>query len=129
MRTLAEYGLRLVRRPGDGACLYWSLGTGIGVYSRTSFNLFNNGAEDESPIFNEDVPASSGLLKQMRAAALTAAPLLPRPSPPPSPPLSSPLLSPAPPSAGRGSETVATALSWRGGGPVSGRRMMGDGAR
>ena len=33
MRTLAEYGLRLVRRPGDGACLYWSLGTGIGERS------------------------------------------------------------------------------------------------
>ena len=39
MPTLSDYDLELIRRPGDGACLYWSGGTLVGSYDRNSFDL------------------------------------------------------------------------------------------
>ena len=50
MPTLEACQLDVVKRPGDGACFFWSGGTAIGTYARTSFDLLGAGHEDDSPL-------------------------------------------------------------------------------
>ena len=40
---LASFNLRVLKRPSDGACLYWSVGTGRGDYDEHSFDLQGDG--------------------------------------------------------------------------------------
>ena len=67
MLSLSAHSLAVLPRPGDGACFYWSAGTGMGYYDATSFDLLGNGGVDDSPIWNAQLAASMPLLKQMRA--------------------------------------------------------------
>ena len=66
MVRLADHGLEVLRRPGDGACFYWSAGTGVGLYDRASFDLLGDGT-CVSPMEHESMSSASDLLKQMRA--------------------------------------------------------------
>ena len=65
MPRLDEHDLKVLSRPGDGACLYWSAGTGVGHYGENSFEI--NGVSNSSPIYNCVAPQSEELLRQMRA--------------------------------------------------------------
>ena len=66
MPTLSQHNLALWRRPGDGACGLWSLGTGVGSYGETAFNLCGDSGV-HSPIDLPNAPASPALLKKMRS--------------------------------------------------------------
>ena len=61
---LASFNLRVLRRPGDGACLYWSVGTGRGDYDESSFDLQGDGVM-RSPITYLNLPKSQVLMAQM----------------------------------------------------------------
>ena len=66
MPTFSQHNLGLWRRPGDGACGLWSLGTGVGSYGETAFNFFGDSGV-HSPIDYPNAPASPALLKKMRS--------------------------------------------------------------
>ena len=66
MQRLSNYDLGFLPRPGDGACFYWSAGTGMGYYNATSFKL-GAGDVDVSPIGFPTLQNAAALLLQMRS--------------------------------------------------------------
>ena len=67
MSTLAANGLECVKRPPDGACFFWSAGTALGTYGRSTFDLLGIGNYTDSPIDHARLPESQPLLTIMRA--------------------------------------------------------------
>ena len=61
---LASFNLRVLKRPGDGVCLYWPVGTGRGDYDESSFDLQGDGVM-RSPITYFNLPKSQVLMPQM----------------------------------------------------------------
>jgi hypothetical protein len=63
MLSLLE--LRLVPRPADGACFFWSAGTAIGTYTVEDFHLVGNGQLTASPLAHRENPRSLALVERM----------------------------------------------------------------
>ena len=58
---LSTYGLRVHPRPPDGACFYWSAGTGLGTYTVRDFDLLGHGTSDDSPLDYPNLQQSARL--------------------------------------------------------------------
>ena len=65
--TLAAHDLAFVKRPPDGACYFWSAGTGLGTYALDSFDLLDLGNEDDFPLVFAYHPNAANLCHPMRA--------------------------------------------------------------
>ena len=79
--SLREHGLRIVRRPGDGSCGWWDVGTGYGDYAVDAFDLLQDGRM-RSPLDFPHHPKVAPLIEQLHAdraavAGLTKSPPTP----------------------------------------------------
>ena len=64
--SLREHRLRIVGRPGDGSCGFWSVGTGYGDYAVDAFDLLQDGRM-RSPLDMPHHPRAVPLIEQLHA--------------------------------------------------------------